>query len=889
MGSASRAIPLKYSAAEAEAKWRAVWDENGLHRWDPKIDRAHTFVVDTPPPTVSGSLHVGHVFSYTQTDVVVRYQRMLGKNIFYPIGWDDNGLPTERRVQNYFGIRCAPHLPYDPNWKPSSDRQDKDKVVEISRRNFIEACAILTAEDEKAFEKLWRTVGLSVDWSLQYATIDKHCQRISQLSFLDLVAKGEVYNTVAPTMWDVDFRSAISQAEVEDREIGGHFHDISFEVEGGGDFTIATTRPELLPACIAVVAHPDDARYQKFFGKRAYTPLFEAPVPIVAAEHADPEKGSGILMVCTFGDIMDVQWWRKSGLPARQVIGLDGRIVAPVFGNAPFDSRNPARANSNMQLLAGLTVKQAQKKIVELLAHENSSADGKHKALLADPKPIMHPVKFYEKGDRPLEFIPTRQWFQKILDHKEALLAQGRKVEWHPAFMQTRYEHWVQGLNQDWCLSRQRYFGVPFPVWYPIDKSGAPDYGHPLYADKAQLPIDPLTDCPTGYSTEQRDKPGGFTGDPDVMDTWATSCVTPQIASHWQLDPARHHGLFPMDVRPQAHDIIRTWAFYTIVRAWNHEGQIPWKNALISGFIVDKDRKKMSKSKGNVTTPEGLLTEHSADAVRYWASRARLGVDTAFDKKLFEIGNKLCTKLFNAAKFVVGHFDRTNLDLNKLDLAAICEPLDLALVEKLRTVISEATRNFDRFDYAVALQGTEDAFWNFCDHYLELIKVRAYSESDSTGRASALATLGWSIRTFIKLFAPVVPFVTEEIWSWTFAGEGRDCSVHTSSWPTIEEVENVERPANAKAFDAALELTGKIRGAKTAAQKSLRWEVKSVTATGSSEAEEALRTVLADVLSAGNVVQGGFKFVRGEAEPGQMFNVSVILAEQWVAPARDAS
>ena len=876
----SNEIPAKLDHLELEKKWRKIWDETKIFAWDPSKSREETFVVDTPPPTVSGSLHMGHVFSYTQTDVVTRYQRMCGKNIFYPIGWDDNGLATERRVQNFFGIRCDPRKPYQADWKPEQTKDDKKQQEEISRRNFIEACAILTHEDEKAFRDLWQHLSLSVDWSTEYATINDHCRRISQLSFLDLIKKGLCYNVYAPTVWDVDFKSAISQAEIEDKEIPGAYHSVKFGVDGGGDFTIMTTRPELIPACIAIVAHPDDERYKPLFGKFAITPLFQARVPIVAAPHADPEKGTGILMVCTFGDVMDFEWWKKSGLPMRQIIDLSGNLKSLQFGESPFDSKNPELANQNYSQLIGLSVKKAQRKIVELLAAPGSGLDGTSAALIGEPKPITHPVKFYEKGDRPLEIVPTRQWFVKILDLKDQLLAQGRKIAWHPEYMRARYENWVEGLNQDWCISRQRFFGVPFPVWYPLDAQGTPDYKHPLYPEASQLPVDPMSQVPQGYREDQRDKPNGFSGDPDVMDTWATSSLTPQIASKWTTDPSRHKKLFPMDIRPQSHEIIRTWAFYTIVKAWLHEKEIPWKNVMISGWILDPDRKKMSKSKGNVVTPQSLLAEHSADAVRYWSARARLGVDTAFDPKLFTIGRKLTTKLFNASRFLLMQMERVGAKVTDFNPTQIAEPLDCALVAKLKTLITEATNNFNNFEYAAALQASEDAFWEFCDHYLELVKVRSYSEQDTPARRSALATLSWSLKTFLRLFAPVIPYMTEEVWSWSFVAGGRDRSVHTTAWPTISEVKTVPAPSHELSYRAAIEVTGKIRGTKTDAQKNLRWPVSSLIISGSDAHLAALKPMLSDVLAAGNVVESGLKLNPGANPEGSLFEIQVVLGEQ---------
>jgi valyl-tRNA synthetase len=872
-------IPKKYKHLEIEEKWRQVWDDWEIYRWDPQIARDETFVVDTPPPTVSGSLHVGHVFSYTHQDLLVRYQRMIGKNIAYPMGWDDNGLPTERRVQNYLGIRCNPHLPYDPDWQPTKAGKKKE-IEEVSRQNFIEACGLVTAEDEKAFEHLWRRLGLSLDWSEPYATIDDHCRRISQLSFLDLVGRGMVYQVESPTMWDVDFRTAVAQAEVEDRTRQGTFYDIRFAVEGGGELLIATTRPELLSACIAVVAHPNDERYQPLFGKHAITPLFGAKVPILAAEHADPEKGTGILMVCTFGDVMDVEWWKQSGLPVKQLLGRDGRLQPVVFGEAPFESVDVAAAQKAYDEIAGRNAKQAKNRVAELLAEDQSLHGLSGPALVGEPQQVEQVVKFYEKGDRPLEFVPTRQWFIKVLDYQDELLAQGDKIQWHPAHMKNRYSNWVEGLNQDWCISRQRYFGVPFPVWYPLGEDGEPDFVNPIFADETDLPVDPELIVPPGYDENQRDVPGGFTADPDVMDTWATSSLTPQIQSHWGVDSERHGRLFPMDVRPQAHDIIRTWAFYTIVKAWMHEGEVPWHHVVLSGWILDPDRKKMSKSKGNVVTPEDIIDDFSADGVRYWAARARLGTDTAYDPSVFKVGKRLVTKVFNASRFVLMQVERVAGDGELPGPEHITEALDVAFVDRVRSVVTEATRALDDFDYAAALQVTEEAFWQFCDHYLELVKLRSYADEDSPGRRSAVATLAWGLQTFLRLLAPFLPYVTEEVWSWRFAGDGRDRSVHTSPWPTLDETDMVAKPETEGTFEGAVEVLTKIRGTKTTAQKSLRWPVARLHVVGPTDLREALAPVFDDVLRAGNVAAEGVEQTEGESPEGERFAVTVELAEE---------
>jgi valyl-tRNA synthetase len=874
-------IPQKYDPEEAEARWRARWEEWDLFRWDPNASREDSFVVDTPPPTVSGELHIGHVFSYTPQDLLVRYQRMRGKNIAYPMGFDDNGLPTERRVQNVFGIRPNRSLPYDPNWKPRRDRGKKDPIEEVSRANFVEACGIVCEEDEAAFAALWRSLGLSVDWELTYRTIDPHCRRVAQISFLDLVEKGQVYSALSPTMWDPDDRTAIAQAEVEDRDRPGALHSVRFGVEGGGELVISTTRPELLGACIAVVAHPDDERYQALFGKRAITPLFHAPVPILAARHADPEKGTGILMVCTFGDAMDVEWWKASGLPLKQMIDIGGRMLAVDYGEPPYESLDPARAQRTQAEIQGKTVAQAQRRMAELLAEAGSAVDGEGAALVGEPEPIQHPVKFYERGRRPLEFLPARQWFVRLLEHKDALIAQGRKIQWHPEFMRARYENWVEGLNQDWCISRQRYAGVPFPVWYPLDSEGNPDYDAPIFARPEDLPVDPLSDAAPGYQDAQRDAPGGFSADPDVMDTWATSSLSPEIISGWPDDRERHAKLFPTDIRPQAHEIIRTWAFYTIAKAWLHEDEIPWHHAVISGWVLDPNRKKMSKSKGNVLTPAALLSEHSADAIRYWAGRARLGVDTAMDPKVFKLGRRLVTKLFNASRFALGQLERAGAEFSAVSIDDIREPLDLAYAARLRDLVEQATRSFDAFEYAGALQITEERFWEFCDDYLELVKVRSYADDDTPARRSAIAVLQLSLRTFLRLFAPFMPFVTEEIWSWRFAADGSSRSIHTSAWPGAEETSAIPAPAHADAFECAVEVLRKIRSTKTQAKKSLRWPIAQLEVRGPESERASLAPVISDVLLAGNADKTAYTLADGPSPDGtDRFAVTATLGEE---------
>ncbi|MEE2743678.1 MAG: valine--tRNA ligase [Bdellovibrionota bacterium] len=863
----SKELPKKYKANEAEIKWGEFWESQGVYKYNPGISREETFVIDTPPPTVSGSLHVGHVFSYTQTDVIARYQRMKGKNIFYPMGWDDNGLPTERRVQGLYGVRCNPLLPYKEDWQGKASDKKKKVEEEISRKNFLEVCQKQTAEDEIKYEKLWRHLGLSLDWGQQYETINDHCRKVSQISFLDLQKKNLVDYKESPTLWDTTFQTAVAQAEVEEREKGGHFHDIRFTVEGGGDFVISTTRPELLGACVAVVAHPEDERYQGLFGKHAITPLFNAKVPIMPAEHADKEKGSGILMVCTFGDIHDVEFWKQEGLPLRQIIEKEGTIGAIKYGTAKFPSENPEKANEVSSQLKGLYVKQARKKVVDLLREEAF--------LVGEPKPTQQFTKHYEKGDHPLEYISTRQWFVKVLDYKKELIEQGRKVKWHPETMFKRYEQWVEGLNQDWCISRQRFFGVAFPVWYPLDENSRPDYENPIYASQDQLPVDPLSETPKGYTEDQRGKPNGFMGDPDVMDTWATSSLTPQISSHWGTDDERHKSLFPADLRPQAHEIIRTWAFYTITKAWMHDNEIPWKNIAISGWVVDPHKKKMSKSKGNVVTPESLIDQYSSDALRYWATKAKLGSDTIYDESVFKIGQRLATKMFNASKFVFLQIE--DVEDKWLGPENITEAVDRVWIEKLNKVIEDSTKFFEDYNYSSVLSQVESAFWEFCDIYLELVKTRAYKLKDSSEGRSALASLSYTWKSFIKLFAPFLPYICEEVWSWSFAEKEKAPSVHKSAWP--KPVELTDKKEAGPLIDMAKEALTALRGEKTTAQKSLRWPIEALVLKGQGNDLERFREIEKDIAFSSNL-KGNIQYVPMESVPeGKFFEFSVTLSE----------
>lgn len=808
-----------------EQRWRSLWEEQGIYRYDPARGREDTFVVDTPPPTASGSLHIGHCMSYTHTDLMVRYNRMRGKNIFYPMGWDDNGLPTERRVQNVLGIRCEPSLPYDSDLELEWGREGD--AVPVSRRNFIEACDVVVRDDERKFKDVFQRLALSVDWTKTYETINERCRYVSQYSFLRMLQRGQVELREAPTMWDIDYQTAVAQAEVEDRERAGEFHRIRFGVAGSAeDLLISTTRPELLPACIAVVAHPDDGRYRHLIGKTAVTPLFDAPVPIMAAEHADPEKGTGVLMVCTFGDAADVEWWRTMGIPAREVIGKDGRIKAAPWGEGHWETNSTDAARQYQEKLAGISVKQARKEIVSQL-RERGLLEG-------DPQPTTRMVKFYERGERPLEFVVTRQWFVKLMHLKQELLDQGRKIAWHPASMRRRYEDWVVGLNQDWCISRQRYFGVPFPVWYQVRDDGVVDYTATILPEKEALPVDPSAEAPPGYDEGQRGRPGGFVGDGDVLDTWGTSSLTPLIPTGWPDDGEQHQKLYPNDLRPQAHEIIRTWAFYTIVRSYLEDGSVPWTNIAISGFVVDPERKKMSKSKGNVVLPTDVLDQYGSDAVRYWAASARLGVDATADPNVWREGKRLVTKIRNAGRLVLGY---------EGEAGTIAHPLDRALVARLSDLIQHATVRWDDYDHAGAVAATETFFWSdFCDNYLELSKSRAYARD-----GSALAALRLSLDVLLRLFAPVVPYVSEEIWHSARRGSG---SIHVASWPDPTEIPDGEDEGR---FETVVAVMTHIRKIKSEAKVSMKTPVDHLEVRGPAPHLELIRPMMDDITATAHV------------------------------------
>lgn len=773
-------LPTKYNHKDIENKWQKIWLDKGTYEWEENLPREQTFVIDTPPPTVSGLLHMGHIFSYTQADFVARFQRMSGKTIFYPIGFDDNGLPTERLVEKVKKVRAS----------------------SMPREEFIDLCKEVVVEAEEEFRKLFKSVALSVDWNQEYQTISKRSTTLSQMSFLDLADKNRAYRKLQPTLWDPIDATALAQAEVVDVEMPSVMNEIIFKSEDDEDLVISTTRPELLPSCVAIFYHPEDSRYQHLANKKAITPLFSVTVPILADDKVDIEKGTGLVMCCTFGDTTDIDWWRNYDLPLRIILNKYGKLD---FTNADWIISQ----NYNDQL-QNLKSNAAREKILELLGEA-----------VIKQIPITHAVKCAERSGAPLEILVTSQWFIKLLDIKQELLDQVAKCNWNPSYMKVRLDHWIEGLKWDWCISRQRFFGVPFPVWYSKRKG---EEGKILFAHPDDLPVNPLVDLPRGYKKDEVEP------DFDVMDTWATSSITPQLSSgaitkKYSTDYDRHKKLFPADLRPQAHELIRVWAFYTIVKSYLHEQSIPWKNLMISGWCLAADKTKMSKSKGNVITPVDLITEKGADIVRYWASNSKLGADISYSEEIFKIGHKLINKLWNAARFT--ELQLKNLKNDPNDKSLISKPIDLWLLTKLEQTIEKSTNEFNKFEYCNARVAIEDFFWNiYCDNYIEIVKTRAYDEnsSDIKGQTSALITMHHCMKTILKLFAPYLPHVTEEIYSCLYADD--ILVTQRGSWPKKDEFQRNKESEDLG--DALLDILDTVRKIKAAKQLSVSSPIKNL-------------------------------------------------------------
>lgn len=714
-----------YNPAEAEPRLQSIWQAAGAYRFT-RESGAPTYSIDTPPLTASGQPHLGHVYSYSQPDFMARFWRMNGCNVFYPMGYDDNGLPTERLVERRLGITAAG----------------------VGRRAFIEKCLEVSVEAEKEYQALWQRLGLSVDWRYTYRSIDERSRRTSQLSFIDLYRKGLAYRQKAPAIWCPECRTAIAQAELNDLDRQTEFYTLAFQLDGGETLPIATTRPELLPACVAVFVHPDDERFKRLAGRRVRVPLFGQEVPLLADPAADPRKGTGAVMCCTFGDTTDVQWWRTHNLPLVEPMGRDGRLTGAAGE------------------FAGLAVPEARSRIVEAL-----QARGQ----LLDRKSTSQSVRVHERCDTPVEYIVVQQWFVRALDFKAELLDAGERIAWHPPHMKARYREWVENLAWDWCISRQRYFGVTFPVWY------CDDCGEIRLADESQLPVDPaeqrpLTPCACGSTS--------FTPEEDVMDTWATSSLTPQIAGAWVDDAGLYRKVFPFSLRPQGHEIIRTWTFYTILKSHYHFGALPWKEVAISGWgLAPEGTGKISKSRGGgPVAPQVMIDKYSADAVRYWAASSGFGRDAVISEEKIQAGARLVTKLWNVARFA----GRFIAGYRPPEHTPALSPADRWILSKTQRLIRQATQLLREYDYASAKNVAEDFFWrDLADNYLEMCKQRLYDEQSTTYEGARYA-LYHVLLSMLKLFAPFLPHVTEEIYQGLFrAANGRE-SIHISRWPEAD-------------------------------------------------------------------------------------------------------
>ena len=794
-------FPEKYQQDKVEAAWRARWGASSAFKWKSDAPAQADYVIDTPPPTVSGTLHVGHVYSYTQADIIARYFRMSGRNVLYPIGWDDNGLPTERLVEKVKRVRGGT----------------------MHRDAFVSLCREVIPAYEDQFRELFSRLALSVDWTREYQTISNESRTVSQLSFLDLYRKGLVERRLEPTLWDPADRTAIAQAEVDEIERQGVLNHIPFQVEGGGEAVIATTRPELLAACGALMIHPQHPRAGELLARRAISPLYKVVLPIVADDKVDPEKGTGIVMCCTFGDVTDIQWWRAHKLPLRIIVDRDGRLKGDLpIGTEAWPSLDPEAANAAVEALKGLKAEKARDAIVKTLAE---------KGLVYKQEPINQMIPVAERSGAPLEIIVTAQWFIKTLDFKNEILAKGREIVWHPDYMRQRFESWVEGLKWDWAISRQRHFGVAFPVWYSKRPS---EEGRILVATPESLPVDPTIDLPEGYSAHE------IECETDVMDTWATSSVTPQLVTRTindelGLDHPSHRRLFPMALRPQSHEIIRTWAFYTIVKAMHHEQTIPWRNIAISGWCLASDGSKMSKSKGNIIDPMKMLNEYGADAVRYWTGTSRLGNDTVLSVNTLEKGKRLITKVWNAAKLAHMALERAPVwpRSPKADHEAgiICHGIDRWLLGHLSEVVANATEALESYEYAQGLRFVEDFFWHIhCDNYLEMVKSRvAFTGEPNAEQCSALHTLHHATATVIRLLAPFIPFITDTLYEIFEGDNGKPGdTIHAcGQWPRSED--QVDRALNRELGDALVEIVAAARKVKSDLEVSLRAPVTILT------------------------------------------------------------
>ncbi len=800
-------LPKRYQSLDSERKWQQYWEEHQTYHFEIN-KRSHVYSIDTPPPTVSGDLHMGHCYSYGQADFYARFHRMKGSNVFYPMGWDNNGLPTERLVESRIGIT------------PES----------VGKEVFIQEIVRVSKKLEEDYEQLWRRLGLSIDWRHTYETINPKSRKVAQYSFIDLFRKEHIYRSSSPTIWCPYCRTAIALAETADLQRIKNMFTIAFRLDNGQILPIATTRPELLPACVAIFVNPADQRYRHLVGHKATTPLFSIQVPILSDPKADPDKGTGIVMCCTFGDPTDIEWWHEYSLPLINILGTDGHL------------------NAKAEFLAGLDIKTACRKVIEELKSQH---------LVLDEKTISQTVSIHERCDTPVEYIETKQWFIRIMDRKEELLESGRKINWHPEFMRARYEDWVKNLKWDWCISRQRYYGVPFPLWYCTKCRGV------ILAENSELPVDPQIQFPS-----RRCKCGSteFVPETSVMDTWMTSSLTPQITGRWPDSDGLFNQIFPMSLRPQAHDIIRTWVFYTIVKSLYHFNTPPWTDIAVSGHGLSPEGHKVSKSRtNNIADPLKVMNAYSADAIRYWAASGRLGEDSLISEEKIAVGHRLVNKLWNVTRFSYPFL----IDYNPPASVPSLVPTDKWVLSKLQSLVKEVSDSYEHYEHALAKNNIEAYFWDIvADNYLEMVKNRLYDQTDDVlKKQSAKYTLYQVLLALIKILAPIMPYITEEIYQLVFRRCELKESVHLTGWPEIN-TELIDE--NAETIGKALvEIATLIRRHKSEKQLPMNTplsymkvttpasslldelqgcidDIKSVTRVESIELEKSVEQVLSD-------------------------------------------
>jgi len=755
-----------YDPEAVEPRWQEQWVQNGTYAYE-NGDADTQYTIDTPPPTVSGDLHMGHLYQFTLQDFVARFHRMYDDAVYFPFGYDDNGIASERLTERELGINHG----------------------DFSRREFQEKCRDVCQEYEREFTDDVQSLAVSIDWSNTYKTIEPRVQRISQLSFIDLYEKGREYRQRAPTIWCPDCETAISQVEQEDQRKHTSFNDIAFEIveygdgstpegdtgpgETGDSFTISTTRPELLPACVSVFVHPEDDENQHLVGGTARVPLFGQEVPIIEDERVDRETGSGIVMCCTFGDQTDIEWYQAHDLDLRIAIDESGTMtdVADEY--------------------EGLSTSEAREAIIE--DHDDAG-------YLLESRDHEHAVQVHERCEEEVEYLVTEQWYVRLLDKTEEYLEAGRQMNWYPEKMFSRYEHWIDGLEWDWCISRQRDSGIPFPVWY------CTDCGEVILADRERLPVEPIEDepaidaCPSCGCES-------FEPETDVFDTWATSSLTPLLNAGWDWDSETEEytmdrdQLYPFTLRPQGHDIISFWLFHTLVKCYEHTGEVPFEDVMINGMVLDENREAMSKSKGNVISPREVLAGFPVDAARYWAAGTSIGDDFPYREGDLEAGERLLQKLWNASRLVdqLTPADPPESPATE-DLAAI----DRWLLAKLDATVESVTDRFQAYEFAKARDELRTFFWStFCDDYLEIAKQRL-SDGGDPSTEYALVT---AHRTFLKLWAPFLPHITEELWRRLYEGEE---SLHTTNWPTPRGYD-----ADLAAGEATMDVISGLRRYKT--------------------------------------------------------------------------